>query len=185
MDEIWVDIRGYEGLYQVSNMGNIKSMNRRVKHSLYGYMNIKSKRIIAAKNNRGYLTVSLWKNNKGKSFTVHRLVLSMFVDNIKNKKEINHINGNKEDNKLSNLEWSTISENRKHAYDNKFRLPPNKKSVIQKNLNGVIINTFDSICEAERNTGISKQEISKVCTGYRNRKKCGGFLWEFEGNPRE
>lgn len=184
MKEIWKDIIGYEGYYQASDLGNIKSLNRIVNHPLYGDMPVYSKQLKTGKNNRGYLTVSLWKDGKGKTFTVHRLVLSTFILNINNEKEINHIDGNKENNKLSNLEWLSISVNRKHAYDNKLKLPSNEKKVIQKTKNGNYIKTYNSLCEAERLTGISKSEISKVCIGYRNRKIAKGFKWEFEGDPR-
>jgi hypothetical protein len=185
MEEIWRDIQGYEGFYQVSNMGNVKSVERLVKHFLYGERFACSQILKPAKNNRGYLCVSLWKDGKGVSKTVHRLVLNTFIPNINNKPEINHLDGNKENNVITNLEWSSISENRKHAYNNKLKLPSNEKRVIQKNLIGNVINIFNSMCEAERITGIPKEEISKVCNRYRNRKIAKGFKWEFEGDPRK
>lgn len=185
MNEIWKDIQGYEGFYRVSNTGNVKSVERFIKHPLYGERIAYSRILKSAKNNRGYLCVSLWKDGKGISKTIHRLVLNAFIPNINNEPEINHIDGNKENNILTNLEWSSISNNRKHAYSNKFKLPPNEKKVIQKSINGEIIHIFNSLCEAERITGISKGEISKVCSRYRNRKIAKGFKWEFEGDPRD
>ncbi|MBN2853476.1 MAG: HNH endonuclease, partial [Clostridia bacterium] len=102
MEEIWKDIQGYEGFYQVSNMGNVKSVERMVKHFLYGERFARSQILKPAKNNRGYLCVSLWKDGKGVSKTVHRLVLNAFNPNINNEPEINHIDGNKENNEITN-----------------------------------------------------------------------------------
>jgi hypothetical protein len=96
-------------------------------------MNVHSKQLKPVKNNRGYLTVALWKDGKGKSYLIHRLILEAFSFN-NNKPEINYKNGNKENNCLSNLEWSTISENRIHAYKNKLKLPSNEKYLRKVNL---------------------------------------------------
>ena len=104
--EIWKDIVGYEGLYQVSNLGRVKSLK-------------KYKPLIMKQNldNTGYYMVGIRKDNKQTRYLVHRLVAQAFVLNNNNKPHVNHINGVKTDNRSINLEWVTHSENVKHAYD--------------------------------------------------------------------
>lgn len=124
MKEIWKDIKDYEGLYQVSNLGKIKSLERIVEYDTPPYKHtVKEKlRSLSIKNN-GYLFVSLYKDNKGKNFHIHRLVAEAFIDNIKNKATVNHIDSDKTNNNVSNLEWATQSENNKHAYKVGARKP--------------------------------------------------------------
>lgn len=113
MQEIYKDILGYEGLYQVSNFGNIKTLQRidiLTKKTIPEY-----KKVNHIKDN-GYLVVNLWKNNKGTDFYVHRLVLSAFLP-INQKLDVNHKDGNKKNNNLENLEWCSRSQNIKHAYE--------------------------------------------------------------------
>lgn len=116
MKEEWKDIYGYEGLYKISNLGEIKSLERKV-----NYNNIRKitvhERIIKQRSNGGYKEVSLSKNNKGKNLSVHRLVAIHFIPNPYNKKEVNHIDGNKSNNNIHNLEWVTPSKNVRHSYD--------------------------------------------------------------------
>jgi hypothetical protein len=101
--EIFKDVIGYEGLYQVSNFGNVISLNT-----------LKYKSI--SDNGTGYKKVNLWKYNKGKNLYVHRLVVESFISSIPKDMQVNHINGIKEDNRLDNLEIVTRSENIKHAF---------------------------------------------------------------------
>lgn len=109
MKEIWKDIKDYEGLYQVSNLGNVRSLERKVKINK-GYRIVKNKILkLGIRNN--YYVISLNKNNKRKSFQVHRLVAEAFIDNLDNKPIINHKNFNKLDNNVNNLEWCTQKEN--------------------------------------------------------------------------
>ena len=117
MKEIWKDIPGYEGLYQVSDLGNVRSINRCVKHGKHGSMNIKGK-ILAQHSDGEYLKVKLGKNGKMKTHKVHRLVATAFIDNPDNLPVVNHIDCNKLNNSVDNLEWCTISYNMQHAYDN-------------------------------------------------------------------
>jgi hypothetical protein len=108
--EVWGDIPGFEGLYQVSNLGQVRSLH-------YG----KTRILKTSPNNDGYLGLDLFKNGKRTCRRVHKIVAIVFVKNTDNLSEINHINGNKLDNRASNLEWCTRSHNLKHAFSSKLR----------------------------------------------------------------
>lgn len=125
MKEIYKDIPEYKGIYQVSNLGNIKSVARSYTNSKGKTYNIKE-RILKLTISNGYYSVTL--NNKGKKrFTVHRLVALAFIENPSNKDEVNHIDGNKLNNCYKNLEWCTKSENTLHAYRTGLMTPNNTK----------------------------------------------------------
>ena len=109
MEEIWKDIQGYEGLYQVSNYGRIRSF-KRMKN------NKEARQFKLTPNSTGYISVGLRKNGKKILYQVHRLVAESFIPNPENKPQVNHIDGNKTNNHISNLEWVTASENTQHAY---------------------------------------------------------------------
>ena len=192
MKEIWKDIEGYEGLYQVSNFGRIKSLEHNssmtnifgkggkslVKHNekiINGYI-----------QNTGYLTVTL----TGKKYSVHRLVAKAFVQNPNNYPVINHIDGNKLNNKVDNLEWCTHKHNTREAirlglsnpkynsYKNRIRA----KKTNQYDLEGNYIKTYDACSDAERELKskgikISARNIRNVCNGIR--KTAGGFIWRY------
>jgi hypothetical protein len=104
MQEIFKDVVGYEGLYQVSNLGNVRSL----RYHKFKLLNLR-------KSIYGYTLVDLYSNKIKRTFNVHRLVAITFIDNPNNKREVNHINGIKHDNRLENLEWNTREENREHA----------------------------------------------------------------------
>lgn len=115
--EIWKDIENYEGLYQVSNLGRVKSLGRVVKRTDGRIRTLKERIRKPVLDTKGYVITNLYKESKGKNFYVHRLVAETFIDNVDNKLEVNHINGVKDDNRLVNLEWNTRSENIQHAVD--------------------------------------------------------------------
>lgn len=174
--EIWKLVIGYEGLYEVSNFGNVKSLPKRRGR----YVGITPELIL--KNNltdRGYCFVVLSKNNKCTRFRVHRLVALHFIPNIGYKPHINHKNGVKTDNKVENLEWCTLSENSIHAIrmglkSMKPAYDKNKKPVQQIDLQGNIIKEFESVSEAGRITGVNN--IKAVLYG--KQKTSGGYFWK-------
>lgn len=180
MGEIWEDIEEYEGYYQISNLGRVKSLSRIVDVKKDGKIftrNIEGKSIKTSINSHGYKNVQLCKNGKIITTTVHRLVAITFVKNELNKSQINHIDGNKLNNHMNNLEWCTPSENVIHAFKNGLRQNAgNKKETIPKHLfkkvqcieTGLI---FESIKEASIFYKCNKNKIGMVCKG--RRKSCG------------
>jgi len=170
-EEVWKDITGYEGLYQVSTIGRVKSFN-----GLW----VEEKILAPGANQpRGYLYVNLCKDGKRKNFYVHRLVAQTFISNSQNKLEVNHINGNKLDNRVENLEWATSSENHRHAYAMGLMKSgeehPNSKLTneqvryIRANPDG--LNT----CELGRKFGVGDSAITEIQLG-KKRKAAGGFV---------
>ena len=113
--EIWKDVVGYEGLYQVSNLGRVKSVDR-YKDNHGTKQLVKEKIKTTRKDKQGYLLLDLYKNNKKKTVRVHRLVAMAFIPNPQNKETVNHIDGNKENNTVENLEWATQKEQNEHIY---------------------------------------------------------------------
>lgn len=171
MEEVWLKIEGYCGKYEVSNMGNVRSLKGKTK--------LLQQRTL----NSGYLYVSLTSNCKSNNKTVHRLVTEAFIPNPEGKGFVNHIDGNKTNNCANNLEWVTKSENMKHAYKNglfkNFIMPkPRKKKVIQIDKDGTIIRIFSSLTEAAKETGTGISKISLCCSG--KRKTTNGYSWEYQ-----
>ena len=142
MKEIWKDVVGFERIYQVSNYGKIKSLGNKSNHKDAIIM----KPIL---NYKGYLQINLRKNGKSYHFVVHRLVAQAFIPNPDNLPQVNHIDGNKQNNNVKNLEWCDNSYNQIHANKmglNKHRIERVKevcnKPVAQLDLNGIEINRF-------------------------------------------
>lgn len=120
MTEIWKDVVGYEGLYQVSNLGRVKSCKRIVAHpnNKNTPYQLYPERIMKQKQNRyGYMCIKLSKDSVRKDVMVHRLVAQAFIENTENKPFIDHLDGNKANNCVNNLEWVTMAENNQRAYD--------------------------------------------------------------------
>ena len=173
MGEIWKDIPEYEGLYQVSNLGNVKSLNRYVKTCGNATRFVEEKILTPTIDNTGYYVVSLWKNNLHTRPHIHRLVIEAFVPNLENKPQVNHIDGNKLNNCVDNLEWCTASENGIHAY--KTGLNKSKRCVYQYDLDGNFIKKWESIKEA--NNYYKTSHISECCKGKRN--QTSGYIWRY------
>ena len=159
--ETFVEIEGFEN-YEVSNLGKVR--------------NIKSGRVLKTSlNNNGYLRLFLCKNNKRKHLYLHRIIATAFIDNPDVKPCVNHIDENKLNNDLSNLEWCTVRENLIHGTRTKRVAEKLSQKVIQLDLNDNILNVFKSMRQAERETGIDATSISACCNG--KRKSAGGYKW--------
>lgn len=160
MDEIWKDIEGYKNDYQVSNLGRVKSLPKKCWNGK-GYWFRDGRILTPIKSKKGYLNVWCRKN----IFKVHRLVAHAFIPNPHNLPQVNHIDGNKTNNCVANLEWVTDGENLLHAYRVLGRKQKtgknhhNSRAVIQLK-DGKIINSFDSLNEAARTTGAHHSGIS-------------------------
>lgn len=169
--EIWKDIIGYEGLYQISSWGNVKSLERKVNRGKY-FRIVKERVLKISLNSIGYCQIKLCKNGKQKVLRVHRLVAIHFIDNLDNKLEVNHIDGNKTNNYYKNLEWCTRSENTQHAYDNGLMENVRNSDYCSKKVYCPELDQeFESSYEAERKLGIAQQNISSCCNG--NLKSAG------------
>ena len=175
MSEEWRDVVGYEGLYQVSDQGRVKSLERKVP-KWYGERTVKERILKPTVVYGGYLTVNLCGDNK-KWFLVHRLVCEAFHENPGNKPQINHINEIKTDNRACNLEWCTVKENNNHGTRNARIAETKSKPVVQYTLNGELIKVWSSATEAERRAGFDHSTISKVANG--KRKTAYGFIWKY------
>lgn len=160
MIEIWKPVKGFEN-YEVSNLGQVKSLN---------YNRTKGTKILKpGMDTNGYLQVHLSKNGKHYAKSIHRLVAEAFIPNIDNKPEVNHIDGNKQNNKVENLEWVTRRENNKHAYDTGLLKPPVMKGEENPRARKVICtNTgeiFNYIKEAAKKYNVIDSSISACCKG--------------------
>jgi hypothetical protein len=118
MSEIWKDVIGYEGNYAVSNLGNIKSPKKIVRHPKGGDKTLSEKNIKPRPNKHGYYSINMCLNGKVKNTLLHRLIAITFIPNPDNKPQVNHKDGNKLNNSVGNLEWCTRVENSRHAWDN-------------------------------------------------------------------
>ena len=164
--EEWKDIKGYEGKYQISNMGRVKSLKREA-WAKWGIKIIKE-RIKKTSIKNGYTAITL-NNNGIKTFRIHQLVATYFIENTDKKQQVNHINGIKTDNRADNLEWVTPSENIKHAYKLGLKKPNyinnNNRKVYEIDVNNNILKKFSSISQAERFYKINRDCIGRVCKG--------------------
>lgn len=168
MKEIWKDIKNYEGIYQVSNLGNVKVLDRKVYNSKV-LCKRKGRNFKLNKNARGYIVINLTKNHITKSYLLHRLVAQAFISNPENLPQVNHIDENKENNNVNNLEWCTA----------KYNINYSKKSreILQLDKNDKIIKIYKGTKEASLETKIQKSSIIRCCKG--ERKTAGGYKWKY------
>lgn len=190
---MWEPIPGLEGLYSANEYGEIKSedrpvdfyaSNRRIKY-------IKKGRVLKqTKNSKGYLCVSIHKDGKQRVIESHLLIAKTFLPNPENKPQVNHIDGNKKNNCIENLEWVTARENLLHAF--RTGLNPGSRPwagitgkdhirsipIIMCSMSGEEIREFDSLTQAANFIGVSSSHISQCAKGKRN--LCGGYKWKYK-----
>ena len=179
-EEVWRDIAGYDGRYEISNKGRVLS------HALYNGKNDYSLgRIMNQFDIVGYKCVMLTKNGTGKIAKVHRLVAKAFIPNPDNLPTVNHLDENKRNNDVSNLEWASVERNNNYGSRleramktwHKFTSGHRPRRVQMVRTNGEKVCQFESASEAQRCTGISESHIIAVCRN--NRNIAGGFLWKY------
>lgn len=159
MVEIWKSIPGFEGLYEISSLGNIKSLDRYVNHNST-FKALKKGKILKQKINKlGYKSIVLYSKNKRFYKYIHRLVAIEFIDNPEDKQCVNHIDGNPYNNNVKNLEWSTYKENIKHALDNDLMNPPIGERCAQSKIKKADV---IDIRRAYSNTGIRQSDIARI-----------------------
>lgn len=162
MIETWKPILGYEDYFEISSSGIVRRLSN-------------NKILKPHKTYKGYLRIALCVNKVSKKYTIHRLVALTFIDNPENKEFVNHIDGNKLNNNVNNLEWSTRNENEIHAFINGLK---HHKAVIQYDIHGNKIAEFESIKLAAKHVGISHSSISECCNGITKTPK--NYIWKFK-----
>ena len=185
--EIWKPVVGYEGLYEVSNLGNVKSLNYKRRNVI---------RVLkAGTGSGGYKHIELHKNSKPKHFLIHRLVAQAFIPNPNNYPEVNHKDENKQNNCVDNLEWCDAKYNinygtciqrrmqkmmgEKHPWFGKFSKENHSSKPIIQSVLGIFVKRWDCVADIVRETGFSQGTISSCALG--KRKSAYGFNWNYVG----
>ena len=175
--EEWRPISGYERLYEISNLGRVKSLKRWIRANRTGRRIIKSKILSICVNSAGYSIVVLCNNGKKKSHMVHRLVAESFISNPTKYPCVNHKDEDKTNNNVSNLEWCTQEYNANYGTGVAKCSSAKFKPVCMLNDNLEVLHCYESAKNAELETGISRKTISRVCNG--KSKSAGGYKWKF------
>lgn len=180
MEEIWKDIPSYEGYYQVSNLGNFRSLPRIIKYKSNGTRNYPSKVLLTETTKDNYQRIVLMKDGVKARYQAHRLVALTFIPNPDNKPLINHIDGNKSNNVVTNLEWCTASENMIHADNTGLRDMSNHQPSNSKKIKCIETGEiFASYAKAVKWLGKSNTSVSTLVRGTRVYGKAFGYHWEF------
>ena len=170
--EIWKDIAGYEGLYQVSNLGRVRS----VKHG-------KIRLLKLGTDGHGYFQIKFSRGGKMKEFPVHRLVAEAFIPNPSNFPVVNHKDENPANNTVNNLEWCTVKYNTNYGScqgrrSAKILNGPLAKAVLQYDKSGNLVSEWPSVLEVQRQTGFVQSSISRCCLG--KHKSAYGYIWKYK-----
>lgn len=168
MEEVWMPVVGYEGLYQVSNLGRVRSIDREV-CVRGGVRTSKGQLIKPCFNGQGYLFVTLTKDNKPKASRINRLVAEAFIPNPENFPVVNHKDYDRTNNCADNLEWCTVEYNTRYS---------SAKKVLQYDLDGNFVAEWDAISDAARELKINVSNIAQCCMG--NRKTAGKYVWKYK-----
>lgn len=187
-NEIWKDIPGFEGCYQASNIGRVRSLDRYVDYDKFGKKQFAKGQLIKDQpDSKGYRRLVIQLNNKSRLYRIHRLVALAFIPNPQNLKEINHINGIKTDNRVENLEWCTRSHNNKHMYaiglakpvkswQGRTNTPDRSFPIKQFDLSGNLIKEWPSAAEVRRQLGYNQTNIGYCVKG--KYAQAYGFIWK-------
>lgn len=186
--ELWKDIKGYEGVYQVSTLGNIRRVNRWAGNQCKSVYVSDIKNASTYIDSFGYVKVCLSYKGVSKHYRVHRLVANAFIPNPDNLPQINHKDENKLNNCVNNLEWCTAKYNSNYGtrtlrISNRNLEFGAKHSVQQYSKDGMFIREWKSITEASNKLGLHVSKISACCHG--SRKSTGGFMWRFTNECKE
>lgn len=188
MEEIWKPVKGYEGLYEVSNLGKVRSLDHICKYRIKGYVITKliEGRIL---NNHlatiGYYILGLHKDKKSRFVYVHRLVAEAFIENPNGYRYINHKDEDKTNNRVDNLEWCTQKHNlnwgtsRARLSASRKANPHNNRRIAQLSLDGSLIKVFNSAADAAEAMGVRYPSIIGCCRGYVGHKTCSGYKWRY------
>lgn len=165
--EIWKDIKGWENLYQVSNIGRIKSLRDTVySHRTKSTVRVDREKILKPyTDSKGYLLVDLRKNGKRYTRKVHRIVADVFIPNPENLPQVNHKDENKKNNSVNNLEWCNNKYNATYGTAKKRMAEKRNKKVVQISLKGEVINKWNSVSEAANALNVSRDTITAWCNG--------------------
>lgn len=186
MEEMWKDVKGFEGIYQISNLGRLKVLKRKIFNEKYfgnvKWVEKKEKIMKPSNDTKGYLHTVLTDNNGNKkAVKIHRLVAQAFIPNPQNKPQINHIDGNKENNNVNNLEWCTNDYNIKHSWKIGLRSKKTYTNIMKKinqyDLEGNFIKQWNCAKDIEQQLGISINMIRRCCKGERN--KTHNYIWKY------
>jgi len=182
ISEVWKDIKGYEGLYQVSNLGRVKSLERTLTRKNGRRQTIQERILKPLIRRDGYLQVVFYNSNgKSERIYIHRLICKAFHENPENKPCVNHIDENKTNNSASNLEWCTYAENINHGTRNrragKAIAKALSKPVGQYTRDGKLIKVWQSAHEVQRQLGFYQGNISRAVLG--KTKTAYGYVWKY------
>ena len=180
--EIWKDIPNYEGIYQASNLGRIKSLERFRKGANGSLVTVKEKILKPQISNKGYYLIGLRKQSIVKRYLVHRLVYEAFNGQIPEGLQVNHINEIKIDNRLSNLNLMTAKENSNWGTGIERQAKKLSKVVLQFTLDEILVKEYASAMQVERETGFNNGNIVKCCNG--KQKTAYGFKWKYKENKK-
>lgn len=170
-EELWLPVTGFEGFYEVSNLGNVRSLGRLANHSKPGYKRVVYGKLLKPQvaKRGGYIVITLKKDRIEKCLKVHRLVAMAWLNNPNDYSEVNHKNGIKSDNTVNNLEWCTRKQNAVHAKENgllpKYIDNGKEKPVLAFDKSGKFIGRFRSRREAGRQLNVCCQNISTILNG--------------------
>lgn len=181
--EEWRPVVGYEGLYEVSDCGNVRSLDTFVR-TKGGVLRLAKGRIRKLqRDDDGYMRVELYGGKKPKLVGVHRLVAEAFIPNPDNKEQVDHINGVRDDNRIENLRWFTLEENnstdlaKSRKSKSAFERNDNKKIVYQYTMDGEFVAKYNSTMEVERKNGFKRASISRCCN--KKQKTAYNYKWSY------